>query len=81
MDGAPAKHVRAGWLTITPDQMPVIGPSPTVAGVVYAMGMNGFGNMWAPGTGLALAELIVDGHATTVDIAAFSAARFANMKR
>jgi D-arginine dehydrogenase len=75
--GSAPRRVRAGYLAITPDQMPVIGPSPELQGLVYCAGFNGFGVGWSAGAGLAVAELLLDGWAASVDLSPFDPVRFA----
>ena len=70
------QRVRAGFLGCTPDQIPVIGPAPDVDGAVIAAGFNGWGVDQSAGTGLAVAELLVHGTATSVDLAPFDLSRF-----
>ena len=41
----------------------------------------GWGILWAPVSGLAMAELLVDGKASCVDLAPFSPARFVQRAR
>jgi sarcosine oxidase subunit beta len=60
---------------ITPDQRPIMaqaGPE----GFYLACGFSGTGFKLGPAIGACMAELIVDGRATTVDIAPFNAERF-----
>ncbi len=60
---------------IARDALPLMGPVSGVVGAYVATGHNVWGILNAPATGEAMAELIVDGAATTVDIAAFNPAR------
>ena len=48
---------------------------PGAAGAYVATGHGPWGMLNAPGTGLALAELIADGRATSLDLEAFDPAR------
>lgn len=61
---------------ITPDQRPIIGQAGP-AGFYLACGFSGTGFKTAPAIGASLAELILDGRATTADISAYSLERFA----
>lgn len=61
---------------VTPDGLPVIGPSPTTPGLFHAFGFSGHGFQLGPATGVVLAELALDGR-TTTDIAALGLDRFA----
>ena len=55
----------------------LLGQAPGVEGLYLACGMNGHGFKTGPSVGLVMAELILDGHATTVDIRPFRLSRFA----
>jgi sarcosine oxidase subunit beta len=59
----------------TDDELPVIGPSPTVPGLFYAFGFCGHGFQLGPGTGDVLAELIDTGR-TATPLEPFSMRRF-----
>jgi glycine/D-amino acid oxidase-like deaminating enzyme len=48
--------------------MPVMGAVPGVTGAYIATGHNCWGMLNAPGSGLAMAELIADGRASSVDL-------------
>lgn len=61
---------------ITPDQHAILGRAGP-DGFFLACGFSGTGFKTAPGVGLCLAELILDGEATTVDISAYTLDRFA----
>lgn len=73
-----AQLVRAyaGIRTLTPDHHAILGDTP-VRGFVLASSCNGHGFMHAPGVGQLIAEHVLDGRATTVDISALSLERFA----
>ena len=66
-----------GLYEMTPDRHPIIGPVPGLDGLILANGFSGHGFQHAPIVGKLLAELIVDGRATTVDIARLDLGRFA----
>eukprot|EP00195_Chlamydomonas_chlamydogama_P013559 CAMPEP_0202891534 /NCGR_PEP_ID=MMETSP1392-20130828/1578_1 /ASSEMBLY_ACC=CAM_ASM_000868 /TAXON_ID=225041 /ORGANISM="Chlamydomonas chlamydogama, Strain SAG 11-48b" /LENGTH=400 /DNA_ID=CAMNT_0049575319 /DNA_START=116 /DNA_END=1318 /DNA_ORIENTATION=+ len=59
-----------------PDAMPIMGRVPNVQGAYLACGHNCWGILWAPVTGLAMSELVVDGRSVVVDLSAFDPARF-----
>ncbi len=68
----------AGLRPMTPDGLPVLGPSPDVAGLYYATGHGRNGILLAPLTGRLIAELIVAG--TSPDgLDPFLPARFAEV--
>ncbi len=58
------------------DGLPLIGRVSGVARAYVATGHGVWGMLNGPATGEAMAELIVDGAASTLDIAAFDPARF-----
>lgn len=66
---------QACYRPVTDDGLPLIGRVPGVAGAYVATGHGPWGMLNAPATGLALAELIAEGAAKTVDLAAFDPAR------
>lgn len=65
----------ACYRPVTRDGLPLIGPVPGVAGAYIATGHSVWGILNAPATGEAVAELIVDGRARTVDLGPFNPAR------
>jgi len=70
---------RRTWTGVdgrTPDGCMILGQAPGVEGLYLACGMNGHGFKTGPAAGIALAELILDGCATTVDIRPFRPSRF-----
>jgi sarcosine oxidase subunit beta len=66
----------AGLRPITPDDDPILGPIDEVSGFYCDCGWGGHGIMTAPAAGQAMAELLVHGSATTVDLGGFRANRF-----
>ena len=52
--------VRVGLRPATPDEMPIIGPSPTIPGLVYATGHYRNGVLLAPFTAHAVADLVLN---------------------
>lgn len=67
----------AGFYEITPDDNPLLGWVGEPQGLAVAAGFSGHGFMQGPAIGACLAELILDGRATTVDITPFRPSRFA----
>jgi sarcosine oxidase subunit beta len=61
---------------ITPDQRAILGRAGP-DGFILACGFSGTGFKTAPAVGRCLAELILDGRATTVDLAGYTLDRFA----
>jgi glycine/D-amino acid oxidase-like deaminating enzyme len=66
---------QACYRPVTDDGLPLIGRVPGVAGAYVATGHGPWGMLNAPATGLALAELMTDGQASSVDLRAFDPAR------
>lgn len=75
---AGARIVRfwAGIEAFTPDNIPVIGPSPRAPGLFHAFGFSAHGFQLSPVVGRIIAELVVDGH-SALPIKAFRVERFA----
>jgi glycine/D-amino acid oxidase-like deaminating enzyme len=59
------------------DQNAIVGPLPALPNVLVATGFSGHGLQQAPGVGRGLAELIVHGRTTTIDLAPLGYARVA----
>lgn len=68
--------VWMGHRPSTPDGMPVIGPALGIAGVVHAFGHGHVGLVGSARTGRLAAQLVT-GETPEIDLAAFSARRFA----
>jgi sarcosine oxidase, subunit beta len=66
----------AGLYEVTPDDQPILGSLPQVDGLFACAGFSGHGLMHGPAAGLVLAEEILDGRATTIDIDGLRWARF-----
>lgn len=66
----------AGLYTITPDWNMMVGHASGVDGLYLAVGGSGHSFKLAPAIGLCLAELIVEGQASTVDITPLRPSRF-----
>ncbi len=67
---------HSGQDGLTPDQRPILGPAGP-SGLYLDCGHSGTGFKTAPAVGLGMSELILDGAATSVDIAPFAFERFA----
>jgi glycine/D-amino acid oxidase-like deaminating enzyme len=74
---APASIVarQACYRPVTRDGLPLIGRVPGLAGAYVATGHSVWGVLNAPATGEALAELIVDGGASSTDLRPFDPGR------
>ena len=70
---------RGGWsglFTITPDWHPVMDRVEGVEGLYLAVGFSGHGFKLSPMIGVAMAELITQGQATTIDVSMLNLKRF-----
>jgi sarcosine oxidase, subunit beta len=75
---------RACWAAfyeVTPDHNPVLGRMPGADGWVNACGFSGHGVQQAPAVGRVIAEELVHGTATTIDIEPLRYERFAKRTR
>jgi glycine/D-amino acid oxidase-like deaminating enzyme len=66
---------QACFRPVTQDGLPLIGKLPRSAGAYVATGHSVWGILNAPATGEAMAELVADGAAQTIDLAPFDPAR------
>ncbi len=66
-----------GVYDVSPDFRPLIGEAPGTRGLYVVCGFSGMGFKISPAIGLVVSELLLDGRAKTVDIAAFDPERFA----
>jgi sarcosine oxidase subunit beta len=76
LESAAVQNAWAGLRPLTPDDDPILGPVPHLQGFYNDCGWGGHGIMHAPAAGMALAEWIVEGQPTSVDIRCFGAERF-----
>lgn len=72
---APIRARQACYRPVTRDGLPLIGKAPGVEGAFVATGHSVWGILNAPATGEAMAELILDGAARTVDLRPFAPER------
>ncbi|WP_267644212.1 NAD(P)/FAD-dependent oxidoreductase [Haloarchaeobius amylolyticus] len=73
----PETRIKRGWAglyAVTPDHHPIV--EETIPGFVNAIGFSGHGFQHAPAVGQLVAELVLDGEASLVDIGALSSDRF-----
>ncbi len=66
----------AGLYEISPDNHAILGNVPNVEGFILANGFSGHGFQHSPAVGKVIAELIVEGRASTIDITPLSIERF-----
>jgi sarcosine oxidase, subunit beta len=71
MADAPYSHGHAGIYDVSPDARAVMGPVPGVDALFVAAGFSGTGFKTAPAVGASMAELILTGKSTTVDLTPF----------
>ena len=69
-----ARHLNAPE-SFTPDNLPIVGEAPEVAGLFIAAGMNSQGILLGPGVGRAIGEWVAAG-GPTMDVADLSPGRF-----
>jgi len=77
LEHAGLAHHWAGLYEMTPDAHPLIGRVPPLRNAYVLAGFSGHGFMHGPVAGKLLAELLLDGHTTTLDISPLDPARFA----
>ena len=80
LDNAPLVGSYAGILEHTPDKHPILGSVPGHEGYFLAVGFSGHGFQHSPIVGQLMAEVILDGRASTVDISPLRFTRFAEGK-
>jgi len=71
----------ACYYEMTPDDHPIVGAVPGVAGLYLAAGFSGHGFMHAPVTAQLVVEEMLDGRASTLDIGDLSLERFRSGSR
>ena len=72
-------YYRGGWsglFTTTPDWHPILDRVPGIEGLYCMVGFSGHGFKLAPAIGKAMAELILDGQATSTDLSPLRFSRF-----
>ncbi|KAI3813382.1 hypothetical protein L1987_18104 [Smallanthus sonchifolius] len=75
------KAEQACFLPCTDDSLPVIGEIPGMKRCYVATGHSCWGILNGPATGAAMAELVMDGCSTIVDLTRFSPARFVGRRQ
>lgn len=81
MAAARVARAYAGVRSLTPDHHAILGRVPGVDGLIVAAGFSGHGFMQAPAAGRLVAEEILDGGATTLDLTPLSITRFRGESR
>ena len=72
---AEIEREQACFLPLSPDNTPLIGFVPGTSRAILATGHGCWGILNAPATGLAVAQLIMHGKASVVDLAPFDPSR------
>ena len=67
----------AGLYTSTPDRHPIIDQVNGIEGLFVCAGFSGHGFKLAPAAGATMAELVIDGQTSTIDISPLRLSRFA----
>lgn len=67
----------AGLYAMTPDHSAILGPLPGRKGLHVATGFSGHGLMHAPAVACAMAEYLLDGETSTLDVSPYRLERFA----
>jgi sarcosine oxidase subunit beta len=80
LDDAPLVGGYGGILEHTPDKHPILGAVPEHEGYFVAIGFSGHGFQHSPIVGQVMAEVILDGQASSVDISPLRFTRFAEGK-
>jgi sarcosine oxidase, subunit beta len=78
--GAEVMRGVTGVYDMTPDSRPLLGEIPGIRGLYVCAGFSGMGFKISPAVGLVMSELVLDGEVKSVDISAFRASRFAELK-
>ncbi|HYK65244.1 MAG TPA: FAD-binding oxidoreductase, partial [Patescibacteria group bacterium] len=80
MADAPYARGHAGIYDVSPDSRAVMGRVPGVNGLFVAAGFSGTGFKTAPAVGASMAELVLTGASTTVDLTPFGFERIVSGK-
>ena len=79
MPGMSGALFRGGWsglFTTTPDWHPVLDQVDGIEGLYCAVGFSGHGFKLSPMVGVAMAEMVLDGASTTIDVSELDLSRF-----
>jgi sarcosine oxidase subunit beta len=81
MEGAELARGYRAFDCYSPDRHAILGPVRGVDGLYLATAFSGSGFKISPAVGTAMAELITEGRARSVDVSAFAVERFAEGRR
>lgn len=70
------KKAWAGLYDVSPDDHAILGPVPEVEGFYLACGFSGHGFQHSPATGRLMADLLLDGRTTGIDVSPLGITRF-----
>jgi len=79
MPGMSQAFFHGGWsglFTTTPDWHPVLDRMEGVAGLYVTVGFSGHGFKLAPLVGVVIAEMVIHGRTTTIDVSMLGLSRF-----
>ena len=79
--GISPSTVQACMRPCPPDGLPYMGAVPGLKGAYISAGHNCWGILWAPVSGKAMSELLIDGSVSCVDLRAFDPGRFISVKK
>ncbi|MEC8494015.1 MAG: hypothetical protein VXZ39_03780 [Planctomycetota bacterium] len=68
---------QAAWITLTPDEIPIVGPVKEIPGLYVVAGFTGNDFQLAPSIGEGLSQMILEQPVSAIDPAFFSLDRFA----
>jgi sarcosine oxidase, subunit beta len=80
VENAEVMRGLTGIYDMTPDARPLLGEIPGLSGLYVCAGFSGMGFKISPAIGIVMSELLLDGHAKSVDITSFRPSRFAEGK-
>ncbi|KAF5798874.1 putative D-amino-acid oxidase [Helianthus annuus] len=75
-DNVSVKSEDVGLMPCSGDELPIMGEVPGMKQCYVSSGHGYWGILFGPASGVAMAELVLDGHASIVDLDCFSPARF-----
>jgi sarcosine oxidase subunit beta len=78
LEEATVADTWAGLYDMSPDHSAILGPLPGPRGVYLAAGFSGHGLMHAPAVGISMAEYLLDGKTSTLDVSEYRLERFAS---
>ena len=76
MGAAISKGGYSGPYDVSPDGHPILDEVPNIRGLYCAVGMSGHGFRFSPATGRLMAEFILHGRTSGIDIKEFRISRF-----